>query len=183
MYNLTNFNFDNNQVRTLLINDKPYFVGKDVAETLGYSNPNKAIQTHCKGITKRDILTEGGRQEMLVIPEGDVFRLIIKSRLEKAQKFESWVMDEVLPTLRKTGSYSLNNKQSSIADKKLYNDLVEILRDKECFLTFDDLIAISHKKDVREVCRFLTVKSFSERGNIYNLLNTLQNQQELLRLQ
>ena len=112
MCNLTNFNFDNNQVRTLLINDKPYFVGCDVAKALGYANERKAISTHCKGVTKRDILTEGGKQEMLVIPEGDVFRLIIKSRLEKAQKFESWVMDEVLPTLRKTGSYSLNNKDT-----------------------------------------------------------------------
>lgn len=113
MCNLTtNFNFDNNQVRTLLINNKPYFVGYDVAEALGYSKPRNAISTHCKGALKQGVLTDGGKQEMLVIPEGDVFRLIIKSKLEKAQKFESWVMDEVLPTLRKTGSYSLNNKDT-----------------------------------------------------------------------
>ena len=109
MCNLTNFNFDNNQVRTLLINDKPYFVGYDVAEALGYSKPRNAISTHCKGALKQGVLTEGGKQEMLVIPEGDVFRLIIKSRLEKAQKFESWVMDEVLPQLRKTGKYEIAN--------------------------------------------------------------------------
>ena len=113
MCNLTNFNFNNNQVRTLLINDKPYFVGCDVAKALGYSKPRNAISTHCKGALKQGILTDGGKQEMLVIPEGDVFRLIIKSRLEKAQKFESWVMDEVLPQLRKTGSYDLNQSKST----------------------------------------------------------------------
>ena len=79
------------------------------------------------------VLTDGGKQEMLVIPEGDVFRLIIKSRLEKAQKFESWVMDEVLPTLRKTGSYNLNNKDtytyytSDLISKDLINlDIVRM---------------------------------------------------------
>lgn len=108
MTNIINFNFDNKEVRTLLINEKPYFVGCDVAEVLGYAKPNNAISTHCKGALKQGILTEGGKQEMLVIPEGDVFRLIIKSRLEKAQKFESLVMDEILPSLRKTGKYEIN---------------------------------------------------------------------------
>lgn len=122
MCNLTtNFNFDNNQVRTLLINNKPYFVGYDVAKALGYSKPRNAISTHCKGALKQGILTDGGQQEMLVIPEGDIFRLIIKSRLEKAQKFESWVMDEVLPQLRKTGKYEINQvvSKNTIAQKQL----------------------------------------------------------------
>lgn len=122
MCNLTtNFNFDNNQVRTLLINNKPYFVGYDVAKALGYSKPRNAISTHCKGALKQGILTDGGKQEMLVIPEGDVFRLIIKSRLEKAQKFESWVMDEVLPQLRKTGKYEINQvvSKNTITQKEL----------------------------------------------------------------
>ncbi|HLS12203.1 MAG TPA: BRO family protein [Flavobacteriaceae bacterium] len=97
-----------NQVRTLIENGNVYFVGSDVAKTLGYRNPRKALKDHCKGVTKRYILTKGGRQKMNVISEGDVFRLIIHSELESAQKFESWVMDEVLPTLRKKGYYSMN---------------------------------------------------------------------------
>ena len=87
------------------IEGKPYFVGTDVAKALGYSNPRKAILDHCKGVTKRDTPTSSGIQSMSYINEGDLYRLIMKSKLPSAEKFESWVMDEVLPTIRKTGSY------------------------------------------------------------------------------
>lgn len=93
------------QVRTLIISNKPYFVGKDIAEILGYRNPTKAVSTHCKGVSKMGIPSNGGIQEMSVIPEGDIYRLIIKSKLPKAQEFESWVMDGILPQIRKTGGY------------------------------------------------------------------------------
>lgn len=93
------------QVRTLTIENKPYFVAKEIAEILGYSNTRDAIKRHCKGVVKHDILTEGGQQEMSIIPEGDLYRLIIKSKLPKAEQFESWVMDEVLPQIRQTGGY------------------------------------------------------------------------------
>lgn len=93
------------QVRGLVIDEKPYFVGKDIAEALGYSRPTKAIQDHCKGVLKHDIPTNGGRQSMSIITEGDVYRLIFGSKLPKAEEFESWVVDELLPQLRKTGVY------------------------------------------------------------------------------
>lgn len=92
-------------IRTTEIDGKPYFVGTDVAKALGYSNPRKAILDHCKGVTKRDTPTSSGIQSMSYINEGDLYRLIMKSKLPSAEKFESWVMDEVLPTIRKTGSY------------------------------------------------------------------------------
>lgn len=92
-------------IRTAEIDGKPYFVGTDVAKALGYSNPRKAILDHCKGVTKRDTPTSSGVQSMSYINEGDLYRLIMKSKLPSAEKFESWVMDEVLPTIRKTGSY------------------------------------------------------------------------------
>lgn len=92
-------------IRTAEIDGKPYFVGADVAKALGYSNPRKAILDHCKGVTKRDTPTSSGVQSMSYINEGDLYRLIMKSKLPSAEKFESWVMDEVLPTIRKTGSY------------------------------------------------------------------------------
>ena len=92
-------------IRTAEIDGKPYFVGTDVAKALGYSNPRKAILDHCKGVTKRDTPTSSGIQSMSYINEGDLYRLIMKSKLPSAEKFESWVMDEVLPTIRKTGSY------------------------------------------------------------------------------
>ncbi len=102
--------FNNNefgQVRTVEIDGKPYFVGKDVANALGYSNPRDAISRHCKGVVKHDSFKEGG-QLIALISEGDMYRLITHSKLESAERFESWVFDEVLPTIRKTGGY-LNN--------------------------------------------------------------------------
>ncbi len=91
-------------VRTVDIDGKTYFVGKDVASALGYSNPRDAISRHCKGVVKRDSFKEGG-QEIALLPEGDVYRLIIKSQLPSAERFERWVFDEVLPTIRETGQY------------------------------------------------------------------------------
>ncbi len=87
------------QVRMVEIDGKPYFVAKDVAKALGYSNPRDAISRHCKGVVKRDSFKEGG-QEIALIPEGDIYRLIIKSKLPTAEKFERWVFDEVLPSIR-----------------------------------------------------------------------------------
>lgn len=92
-------------IRIIEIDGKPYFVGTDVAKALGYSNPRKAILDHCKGVTKRDTPTSSGVQSMSYINEGDLYRLIMKSKLPSAEKFESWVMDEVLPSIRKHGGY------------------------------------------------------------------------------
>ena len=92
-------------LRTIEENGKVLFCGKDVAESLGYARPRDAISDHTKGAVKRRILTNGGEQEMSFIPEGDVYRLIAHSKLPKAQEFESWVFDEVLPTIRKHGAY------------------------------------------------------------------------------
>lgn len=92
-------------IRTTEIDGKPYFVANDVAEALGYSIPKDAVTRHCKGAMKQRYLTEGGEQEVKVIPEGDIYRLIIKSKLPNAEKFESWVFDEVLPSIRKNDGY------------------------------------------------------------------------------
>lgn len=92
-------------VRGIEIKGKAYFVGSDIAKALGYAIPSKAINTHCKGVSKMEVPSNGGSQEMLIIQEGDVYRLIMKSKLPAAEKFESWVMDEVLPQIRQTGGY------------------------------------------------------------------------------
>lgn len=93
------------EIRTIEIDGKPYFVGTDVAKALGYNNPRDAVSRHCKGVVKHDTPTSSGVQSMSYINEGDLYRLIMKSKLPSAEKFEAWVMDEVLPTIRKTGSY------------------------------------------------------------------------------
>ena len=92
-------------IRTIQEADKILFCGSDVARALGYTEPHKAVARHCKGGMKRPILTNGGVQEMLVIPEGDVYRLIVGSKLPSAQKFERWLFDDVVPTIRRHGMY------------------------------------------------------------------------------
>ncbi|MRI73497.1 phage antirepressor [Enterococcus mundtii] len=120
------FTFKQNEVRTILVNDEPYFVGKDVAEVLGYSNTQKAILNHVdeedKGVTKWDTL--GGKQNMTIINESGLYSLILKSKLPNARKFKRWVTSEVLPTIRKTGSYT-NVPQSFAQALRLAADLEE----------------------------------------------------------
>lgn len=111
MSNITPFNFDGQSVRVLEINGDPWFVAKDVAETLGYANPADAIKQHCKGVAKRyPLQTAGGRQEVRILSEPDVLRLIVNSTLPAAEQFERWVFEEVLPTIRKTGSYTVKKQ-------------------------------------------------------------------------
>lgn len=107
------------EVRTVLIDDKIYFVANDVAKSLGYSKPNNAINTHCRYALKQGIPHPQNKYkeiEVNIIPEGDVYRLIMKSKLESAQEFESWVMDEVLPSIRQTGGYIPINEEMSDAE-------------------------------------------------------------------
>lgn len=93
------------EVRTIEEGGKILFCGSDCAKALGYTNPSKALGDHCKGVTKRYTLTAGGKQAVSFIPEGDLYRLITHSKLPAAEKFESWVFDEVLPSIRKHGGY------------------------------------------------------------------------------
>lgn len=93
-------------VRTIEENGKVLFCGSDVAKALGYTNPRKAVREHTRGGTKRSTPSVSGNQEMSFIPEGDVYRLIVKSRLPEAERFEHWLFDEVVPKIRKHGMYA-----------------------------------------------------------------------------
>lgn len=118
--------FDNGefgQIRAIEIDGKPYFAASDIAEALGYSNPRKAISDHCKGVTKRDTPTKSGIQSINYIPEGDIYRLIVRSKLPSAERFESWVFDEVIPSIRQTGSYHV--PQTYAEALRAYADAVE----------------------------------------------------------
>ncbi len=96
------------EIRTIEINSEPWFVGKDVAEILGYSNSRKAISDHVdtddKGVTKRDTL--GGSQDLTIINESGLYSLILSSKLPNAKAFKRWVTSEVLPNIRKHGLYA-----------------------------------------------------------------------------
>lgn len=100
-------NVEFGKVRVVEVDGKPWFVAADVAMALGYAKPRNAISAHCKGALKQGVPTNGGVQEATIIPEGDVYRLIIRSKLPSAERFEKWVFDEVLPSIRRTGSYQI----------------------------------------------------------------------------
>lgn len=101
--------FENDQfgrVRTLVGEDERIlFCGSDVAKALGYSRTADAIRAHTKGSVKRRVLTNGGGQWLSFIPEPDVYRLIFRSKLPAAEQFEQWVVETVLPAIRKHGAY------------------------------------------------------------------------------
>ena len=95
-------------IRIIMIANEPWFAVSDVCDILGYANSRKTVADHCRegGVTKRDTIDSMGRMQPLTyISEGNLYRLVIKSRKPEAEKFEAWVCDEVLPSIRKTGGY------------------------------------------------------------------------------
>ncbi|MDQ8264852.1 phage antirepressor [Enterococcus faecium] len=110
------FNFEQNEVRTILVNDEPYFVGKDVASVLGYSNTKDALSRHVDLEDKMGsrITTSGQSREMTIINESGLYSLILKSKLSNAKKFKRWVTSEVLPAIRKHGAYLTDEKAYDI---------------------------------------------------------------------
>lgn len=113
MNNIRQFNHEMFGSMSILIKDNnPYFPAADVAKVLGYSNPHKAINDHCRpeGMNESLVPTSGGQQIKKFISEGNLYRLISRSRLAEAEKFEKWIFDEVLPMIRKTGGYVSNEE-------------------------------------------------------------------------
>ena len=108
MNNLTKWNFENSEVRTLTIENEPYFVGKDVAEILGYTNPSKALADHVDEDDKlnNESLSSLGQRGGWIINESGLYSLILSSKLPTAKKFKRWVTSEVLPSIRRNGMYA-----------------------------------------------------------------------------
>ena len=130
MNNLQLFDFEGNEVRTLKIDDEPYFVGKDVANILGYSNTRKALQDHVDledkkdGVTIRDSI--GRNQKPTVINESGLYSLILSSKMPNAKRFKHWVTSEVLPAIRKHGAYMTDEKAFDVVHNK--NGLADLLQ-------------------------------------------------------
>ncbi len=129
------------QLRMVEVDGKPYAVGVDIARALEYANPSKAVIQHCKGITKLGIPSGGGIQETNVIPEGDIYRLIVKAADQskntdikaKAGRFESWIFDDVLPDIRKHGAYMTDEVMDNILSNPDFGIklLTELKQEKE----------------------------------------------------
>ena len=147
--------FENNQfgqMRTITENGNTLFCGSDVAKALGYTNAPDALTRHCRGIVKRDTPTSSGVQTMSFITEGDVYRLITHSKLPTAEKFERWVFDEVLPTVRQTGAYMtpetiekvLMNPDTIISLATQLKELQTKVEQDKPKVLFADAVAASH---------------------------------------
>lgn len=108
MKELMPFSFENREIRVITIDGEPWFVGKDVAEALGYKDTVNAIKQHCRGVAKHHPIVDslGRPQEVRILSEPDVYRLIVGCALPEGERFERWIFEEVIPTIRKTGSYT-----------------------------------------------------------------------------
>lgn len=173
------YNFHGQEVRTLTIDNEPYFVGKDVAEILAYKEPNKAITRHVdeEDRTKHPIPTKGGTQDSYIINESGLYSLILSSKLPQAKEFKRWVTSEVLPAIRKHGMFAtdelLDNPDFAIATlQKLKEEREErkrlevvnsqlavenqIMQPKAQY--FDDLVDRNLLTNFRDTAKMLKVK-------------------------
>lgn len=143
MNEIQTFNFENEKVRTLFINEEPYFVGKDVAEILGYSNSRDALSKHVDEEDKNTVAIHDGitrgNPNQVVINESGLYSLILSSKLPKAKKFKHWVTSEVLPTIRQHGAYMTNQKAFDVTNRnglaELLQQAADQLRDKDKQIT------------------------------------------------
>lgn len=172
MNDMITFSFDTAPVRTMFENGEPLFLANDIALVLGYSRPRDAIAAHCKGAVKRSTPTAGGDQDMNFIPESDVYRLIFRSKLPSAEKFETWVTSEVLPQIRKTGSYTKPLSQ----DQQLLQLAQGVIR-----LTQERDAAIKEKAYINDKrTATLMNKASQDAKRIKKLEDQLQDQGEYL---
>ncbi|MGL6200447.1 MAG: phage antirepressor [Lachnospiraceae bacterium] len=120
----------------LIIDGKPYFPATDCAKILGYTNPRKAIRDHCRWGTKRSVPHPQNPEKPIqvnFIPEGDLYRLIIRSKLPSAERFEKWVFDEVLPSIRSHGAYITDETIEKIMDSPSFAaQLLQELYEESC---------------------------------------------------
>jgi len=165
------------EVRTIEENGKTFFMASDIARSLGYTRPNDAIAAHCRATVKRSTPISGKLQEVNFITEGDVYRLISKSQLPAAEKFETWVFDEVIPSIRRHGLYAteelLDNpdllikvatalKEEREARKILEKENQLLITDNEVMKPkadyFDDLVDRNLLTNIRNTAKELGMK-------------------------
>lgn len=153
-------------IRFIDVEGKPYAVANDIATALGYARPRKAVLDHCKRVDKRvmELTPQNGApangvrktQEISIIPESDIYRLIMKSKLPKAEAFENWIMEEVIPQIRKTGGYIPVENQSELEimakafaiAQRTINNFDEIIEKKDAKICEQEKIIEKQKDDL-----------------------------------
>ena len=180
--------FDNpefGKVRVVMIDGEPWLVGKDVATALGYKDPGKAIREHVpdkfKGGAEMD--TPGGVQNVVVINEAGMYKLVMRSKLESAENFSDWVCEEVLPSIRKTGSYSVECETNAVELKRIDADLkiaTMSLEQKKIDERIENarqlkgIAALTHDSDfreylLREAAKYITGEEFVPEQDYENI--------------
>lgn len=163
------FNEKFGTVRTVVIDGVVYFVASDIARALGYKNPQKAIRDHCKRVNESFIPSNGGEQKANVIAKSDIYRLIVRSKLESADEFESWIFDEIMPTIERTGAYiepgqeqkMVNYYFSSLSSETqgiIVNELIEKNRELQQF--YDDLMNTEGLMQINTVAKELGIGEY-----------------------
>ena len=163
------FNEKFGTVRTVFIDGEVCFVASDIAKALGYKNPQKAIRDHCKRVNESFIPSNGGEQKTKVICKSDIYRLIVRSKLESADEFESWIFDEIMPTIEKTGAYiepGQEQKMVSYYFSSLSQDTQGIIvnelirRNKELQQFYDDLMNTEGLMQINTVAKELGIGEY-----------------------
>ncbi len=129
--------------------DKYLFCAIDVTKALGYSNPREPVRRHCRNVSKRDATDGVGRiKEMSFISEGDLYRLIIHSKLPSAERFEKWIFEELLPTIRKYGAYMTDSVLEQVQDnpEMIYSIAEKLLAEREKTRALEGQLRIAKPK-------------------------------------
>lgn len=159
--------FDGQQVRIVVRDGEPWFVASDVARVLGYERPADAVRAHCKGVGEAPIPTPGGTQTLKIIPERDLYRLVMRSRLPSAERFEEWVVGEVIPAIRKTGGYGHTDPLTALSDPAMlrrllgdYAERVELLEaevesSRPKVEVYDRIVDSGDTVGFREACKLI----------------------------
>lgn len=165
------------KIRMVKIEGKPYAVGVDVARALEYARPADAITAHCKGSVKYRVPTNGGMQEVKAIPQGDIIRLIVgaskQSKNEtikaKAEKFESWIFDEVIPQVLETGSYTAK----PMSQLEIMAESIRILQEQDKRLKQIEQTQAEQSQELQGMRNVITLSSAEWRKETTQLLNKI----------
>ena len=176
------------ELKIVMIDNDPWFVGREVAEKLGYSNPQKAVREHVDDEDKgmNEMFTPGGKQNTIIINESGLYSLILKSKLPEAKQFKRWVTSEVLPSIRKDGGYiSISNEMSDeeimakalvVAQKTIERKNLELQEQKKIILEqqpkvefYDDVAGSKDAVAMKEVAKVLGIKGLG-RNKLFKFL-------------
>ncbi|HHW9505837.1 TPA: BRO family protein [Staphylococcus aureus] len=187
MQELQTFNFEELPVRTLEVDGEPYFIGKDVADILGYANGRDALSKHVDAEDKltSQIATAGQNRNVTIINESGLYSLIFSSKLENAKQFKRWVTSEVLPTLRKTGAYQVPSdpmqalrlmfeatEQTKQEIKNVKDDVVDLKENQKLDAGDYNFLTRTINQRVAHIQRLHAITNQKQRSELFRDINS-----------